>query len=92
MKLSERLLKPLFYLQNNLPSKTLNLPMMTITGVREVTIEQHEKLLSFSETSLLLQWQSGTIQIIGQSFMIKVMYPHEIILEGNIEEIKFHPT
>ena len=37
-----------------------------------------------------LQCENGIVQINGSSFMIKLMYPNEIILEGNIEEVIFH--
>lgn len=90
MKLFKRLNVPLIKNEDILPSKILTLPTITITGNREITIEQNYKLLAFSEEMIQLQCENGIVQINGNSFMIKLMYPNEIILEGNIEEVIFH--
>ena len=90
MKLFKRLYAPLTKNEAILPSKILSLPTITITGNREITIEQKYKLLAFSDRMIQLQCEDGIVQINGNSFIIKLMYPNEIILEGNIEEVIFH--
>lgn len=89
MKLFKRLYAPLTKNEAILPSKILSLPTITITGNREITIEQKYKLLAFSDRMIQLQCEDGIVQINGNSFMIKLMYPNEIILEGNIDEVRF---
>lgn len=89
MKLFKRLYAPLTKNEAILPSKILSLPTITITGNREITIEQKYKLLAFSDRMIQLQCEDGIVQINGNSFMIKLMYPNEIILEGNIVEVRF---
>lgn len=89
MKLFKRLYAPLTKNEAILPSKILSLPTITITGNREITIEQKYKLLAFSDRMIQLQCEDGIVQINGNSFIIKLMYPNEIILEGNIDEVRF---
>lgn len=88
MKLLKRFLKPIMS-QIDLPSSELTVPTIMITGDRKITIEQHYKLLSFSDTFITLQCQDSVIQIKGHSFIIKFMYPNELILEGFIEDVQF---
>ena len=90
MKYIKQIIKPFFDNRLTLPSKNLSLPTVTITGDRQISIEQHFKLLSFSEQEVKLQCEQGVIQIIGDMFVIKLMYPKEIILEGNIKEVNFN--
>lgn len=72
-----------------LPSELLNLPTVMVTGNRQITIEQHEKLIAFSDKEIILQYENGKIQIKGETLTIKMMYAREIILEGTIEKIIF---
>ncbi|MEI3606850.1 YabP/YqfC family sporulation protein [Pseudogracilibacillus sp. SE30717A] len=87
----KRVIKPFVNKQLTLPSDTLSLPTVTITGDNRIAIEQQYKLLSFSETEITLQCEKGTLKIEGNQLMIKLMYPREIILEGSIKEVRFQP-
>lgn len=84
------MIKPLINNQLTLPSELLDLPTVTITGNKQIAIEQHYKLISFSTNEIKLQCEKGIIQINGQTLTIKMMYAREIILEGVIEKILFH--
>lgn len=90
MKSIRRMIKFLVKKQITLPSELLNLPTVTITGDKQIAIEQHYRLISFSDAEIKLQCENGIIQINGQTLMIKMMYAREIILEGMIEQIIFH--
>jgi len=85
----KKLIKPFVNHKLTLPSDSLSLPTVTITGNNRVAIEQHYKLISFSEKIIKLQCENGIIQIRGDMLVIKLMYPREIILEGNIKEVSF---
>lgn len=83
-------MKKTFHKQLTLPSDLLGLPTITISGKRHISIEQHYRLTAFSPEEIKLQCENGSIQIIGQALMIKMMFAREIMLEGEIHEIKFH--
>lgn len=75
-----------------LPSDViLELPRITIIGHIHVYVENHQGLELFSDSELKLKAPKGYIQILGSSFVLKMMYPTEILLEGTISEVKFVP-
>lgn len=69
----------------------LELPRITLIGQIHAYIENHRGLLVYSDTELRLKTNKGSIQILGESFVLKTMLPEEIILEGTISDIKFIP-
>jgi len=76
----------------SLPSDVLlELPRITLIGQLHVYIENHKGLAVFTDTELKLKMTKGYIQINGSSFVLKTMLPEEILLEGNISEVKFIP-
>ncbi|OZU89931.1 sporulation protein YqfC [Virgibacillus indicus] len=75
-----------------LPSDVLlGLPRITIIGQIHVYIENHQGLATYSDNELKLKTNKGYIQITGSSFVLKMMLPEEILLEGKIKEVKFVP-
>ncbi|RKQ37826.1 sporulation protein YqfC [Oceanobacillus halophilus] len=75
-----------------LPSDViLELPRITVIGQIHVYIENHQGLATYSDTELKLKINKGYIQIKGKSFVLKMMLPEEILLEGTITDIKFLP-
>lgn len=75
-----------------LPSDVvLELPRITMIGQIHVYIENHQGLAVYSDTELKLKTNKGYIQITGSSFVLKMMLPEEILVEGTIEEVKFIP-
>ena len=76
-----------------LPSDViLELPRITIIGQIHVYVENHQGLIMYSDTELKLKTHKGFIQILGSEFVLKMMYPEEILLEGKISEVKFVPN
>ena len=75
-----------------LPSDVLlELPRITIIGQIHVYIENHQGLATYSDNELKLKINKGYVQITGSSFVLKMMLPEEILLEGKIKEVKFIP-
>jgi sporulation protein YqfC len=73
-----------------LPSDViLELPRITVIGQIHVYIENHQGLVTYSDTELKLKVNKGYVQIKGNSFVLKMMLPEEILLEGTITDIKF---
>lgn len=75
-----------------LPSDViLELPRITIIGQIHVYIENHQGLVTYTDSELKLKTNKGFIQITGSSFVLKMMLPKEILLEGVIKDIQFFP-
>jgi len=73
------------------PDVMLGLPKITIIGQIHIYIENHKGLEGFTDTQLQLATQNGSIYINGTGFVLKLMLPEEILLEGTIEKVLFSP-
>lgn len=90
MKKLRQRLYPLLTKYFALPSDVvLELPRITLIGQLHLYIENHQGLIVYSDTELKLKTNDGFLQIIGNGFIIKMMLPEEILLEGIIQEVKF---
>jgi sporulation protein YqfC len=90
-KLQQRI-RPWLVKYLSLPSDVvMELPRLTIIGQLHVYIENHKGLSVFTDNELRLKTTKGYIQIKGSSFVLKMMLPEEILLEGKITEVKFIP-
>ncbi|MBP1968705.1 sporulation protein YqfC [Virgibacillus natechei] len=90
MKKLQQRIRPWLVKYFALPSDViLELPRITIIGQLHVYIENHQGLETYSDTELRLKTNKGFIQILGSSFVLKMMLPEEILLEGTITEVKF---
>ncbi|MFD1038520.1 sporulation protein YqfC [Virgibacillus byunsanensis] len=77
----------------SLPSDVvLELPRITLIGQVHIYVENHQGLVVYSDSELKLKIKNkGFVQVSGSSFVIKMMLPEEILLEGKITDIKFLP-
>ncbi|GAB3795370.1 sporulation protein YqfC [Virgibacillus kimchii] len=92
MKIWQQGMKPWLIKYLALPSDVvLELPRITIVGNLHVYVENHQGLITYSETELKLKSNKGYIRITGTSFVLKMMLPEEILLEGMIKEVEFIP-
>ncbi|WP_010650931.1 sporulation protein YqfC [Oceanobacillus massiliensis] len=83
-------LRSLLTEQFSLPADViLEMPRITIIGHIHFYIENHQGLAAYSDTELKLKVNKGYVQIKGSSFVLKMMLPKEILLEGTISEVKF---
>ncbi|HLS22501.1 MAG TPA: YabP/YqfC family sporulation protein [Pseudogracilibacillus sp.] len=64
-------------------------PLIMIYRNRKITIEQVERLITFSPKEIVLLHERGKIAITGKDLFISFMYNDEITLVGMIEEILF---
>lgn len=67
----------------------MDLPRITMIGKLHIYIENHRGLLTFSDNEFRILLKHGQLMIKGDSFVIKILMPEEILLEGNIEQVLF---
>ncbi len=89
MNRMKHLLQSLKIDELNLPSKSISLPIITITGTNTLLIENDYSLLEYTKETIKLQCDVYTIQITGVDLMISLMYPDEMLLVGEISNITF---
>lgn len=93
MKKWHRRIRNLLVHSLGLPSDILlELPRITMIGDVHLYVENHKGLEVYSETELKLKTSHGYVQILGHSFVLKLMLSEEILLEGKVQEIKYIST
>ncbi|RSL34480.1 sporulation protein YqfC [Salibacterium salarium] len=74
----------------NLPEDILmDVPRLTMIGQLHLHVENHHGVLHFSKDYIRLKLSKGELLIYGENFVIKKIYPEELLLEGIISEIKY---
>lgn len=83
-------LKQLIVKSMDLPEDVMmDLPRITMIGQIHIYIENHRGLLAFSDKEVRLMLKHGQLLIRGSSFVIRTILPEEILLEGQIEQVRF---
>lgn len=83
-------IQPFVVKQLSLPTDLVfELPRITVIGHLHVYIENHQGLKNYTKNALTVKTKDGVIHITGKDFVIKMMLPEELLLEGVIEDITF---
>jgi sporulation protein YqfC len=67
----------------------MDLPRITMIGQLHIYIENHYGVLQFSDTVLRLRLRDGQLLIKGNGFVLKILQPEELLLEGKIDRVDF---
>lgn len=73
-----------------LPQDVLQeLPRITLIGNKELYIENHRGVLSFSSGQITIALAKGSLEIFGEGLMIRNILGQELAVEGSIGEIRY---
>ena len=77
--------------KTELPTDSLlDLPRVTMIGQLHIYIENHKGVIHFSSDELRLALNAGQqLKVKGEGFVIKTIYPEELLLEGKIESVEY---
>ncbi|MFD2704141.1 sporulation protein YqfC [Salibacterium lacus] len=64
-------------------------PRLTMVGQHHLLVENHHGVRSFFENRIELHVLDKELIIKGEQFIIKKIYPEELLIEGVIEEITY---
>ncbi|BCB04870.1 sporulation protein YqfC [Bacillus sp. KH172YL63] len=67
----------------------MDLPRVTMIGQIHIYIENHRGLLTFTDREVRLLLKQGQLLIKGEQFVIKMILPEEILLQGKIVEVVY---
>ena len=67
----------------------LNLPLITLIGREEVTIENYKGILEYSEETVRIGTAAGVLRITGRELCLKQLSAECMVVTGKIEEIRF---
>ena len=68
----------------------MDAPHISISADREVYIENHKGIISFSDEGIVLASKSGEIVILGTKLSINRMTSELILIEGFIKSVGFN--
>lgn len=63
--------------------------IITLTGKREVLIENYKGIIEYNEKHLKIKTKNGVIEMIGLNFLITYLTDEEIKIVGKIQSIKY---
>ncbi|OEF96225.1 sporulation protein YqfC [Desulfuribacillus alkaliarsenatis] len=66
-----------------------DLPRTTLIGDMQLYVENHLGLLEFSHNKIRLHTKTGELYIYGEELVIRGVMYREILIEGNIDQIKW---
>lgn len=67
----------------------LDLPRISIIGNLQFYVENHRGIIEYNDQVIRIGIRNGELVIKGSGLGIKNIYPHEILIEGTIENIDF---
>ena len=65
------------------------LPRLTLTGNRQLLIEQHRGLTHYSGETIELALHKGRIRLIGQNLRLVAMDREAVLIAGEIHSLEF---
>ncbi|MBB5173940.1 sporulation protein YqfC [Texcoconibacillus texcoconensis] len=76
--------------QFDLPSDIMmDLPRVTMIGNLHIYIENHRGLVRFTNEEVILRFKGGWLYVRGSDFVIKMILPEEILIEGTIHDVVY---
>lgn len=66
-----------------------DLPRMTMIGNVQLYVENHQGVLDFSSSHLLLKLRVGQLHISGTELVIRTISVAEVFVEGIVKDIRY---
>lgn len=68
---------------------TMEMPRVTMIGSIHIYIENHRGVLRFTDSELRLLLTNGQLRVQGEAFVLRMILPEEVLLEGRIEQVRY---
>jgi len=89
-KKAERLVTGKITTALELPKEVLmNLPLITLIGKEDMTIENYKGVLEYSEVRIRINTSIGVIRVEGKKLLLKQITSDNIGIVGNIMKIEY---
>ena len=67
----------------------LNLPLISLVGQEEVTIENYRGILEYSEETVRVGTAAGILQLRGKKLCLKQLSADCMVVTGRVEKLDF---
>lgn len=68
---------------------TLNLPLISMIGKEEVTIENYKGLIEYSDERIRFNTSCGVVKIEGKNLFLKKITTEYILITGSITNLEY---
>ncbi len=67
----------------------LDLPLISLMGREEITIENHKGILTYGEESIRIGTKAGTLSIRGENLGLKQLTTDVLVITGKVVALEF---
>ena len=67
----------------------LNLPLLSLIGREEITIENYKGILEYSEEAVRIGTAAGIIELSGSALCLKQLSAEVMVVTGRLDGIRF---
>lgn len=67
----------------------LDLPLISLTGREEVTVENHKGILAYGDESIRVGTKAGILCIRGQALALKQLTQDALVITGKVIALEF---
>jgi len=71
------------------PDVLEDVPKITLTGRRQVVVENYKEILAFSGEEITLSTAEGKLVFKGKTLVLKSVLPTELLIEGEIISLTY---
>jgi len=68
---------------------TLNMPLLTMVGSGELSVENHKGIIEYTAEKLRINTAAGVLMVEGQSLAIKQLTAERILIRGAMQSLAF---
>ena len=67
----------------------LNLPLISITGREEMSIENYKGIIEYTEEKIRINTSAGVLKIEGKAMVLQQITSENIVIKGNIMKFEY---
>lgn len=67
----------------------MDLPRISICGDKEIYIENHKGLLTYTDSELAVKMKDGVMRVYGLGLRIILLEPDRFVLNGELERVEY---
>ena len=67
----------------------MNIPRLTISGDKEIYIENHKGILEYTDTEIRISTAMGIVRVCGKNLMIDRIRLEDIVISGCFSRVEY---
>lgn len=67
----------------------MNIPRLTISGDKEIYIENHKGILEYTDTEIRISTAMGIVRVCGKNLMIDRIRLEDIVISGSFTKVEY---